>query len=167
MGIRTTIIEDKDDNAISIPNLLFSTNPVIRKKNGVHSKGIHQIGVARIPSNARGIAGLWDSAESKPIVVVGMSLNLLTQHDAYVDVVRVRASQLDFVGEYLYREADISGVQKTNRGIIHRTGPGYIAEGTGTINLAQLAFLSAPFFFKACSIITYSPLILFFLFLSR
>ena len=41
MGIRTTIIEDKDGNVISIPNLLFSTNPVIRKKNGVHSKGIH------------------------------------------------------------------------------------------------------------------------------
>ena len=41
MGIRTTIIEDKDGNAISIPNLLFSTNPVIRKKNGVRSKGTH------------------------------------------------------------------------------------------------------------------------------
>lgn len=32
MGIRTTIIETKDGDIVSIPNSLFATNPVIRKK---------------------------------------------------------------------------------------------------------------------------------------
>lgn len=31
MGIRTTIIETKDGNIVSIPNSIFATNPVIRK----------------------------------------------------------------------------------------------------------------------------------------
>jgi len=34
IGIRTTVIEDKDGNKIFIPNSLFITNPVIRKKDG-------------------------------------------------------------------------------------------------------------------------------------
>lgn len=32
MGIRTTIVETKDGDIVSIPNSLFATNPVIRKK---------------------------------------------------------------------------------------------------------------------------------------
>ena len=34
IGIRTTVIEDKEGNTIFIPNSLFITNPVIRKKDG-------------------------------------------------------------------------------------------------------------------------------------
>ena len=43
----------------------------------------------------------------------------------------------DFVDDYKYREADVTGVQKTYQGIVHRTGSGFIVEGTGTINLAS------------------------------
>ena len=32
IGIRTTIIEDKDGNTIFIPNSIFITNPLTRKK---------------------------------------------------------------------------------------------------------------------------------------
>ena len=34
IGIRTTVIEDKDGNTVFIPNSLFISNPVTRKKNG-------------------------------------------------------------------------------------------------------------------------------------
>jgi len=32
MGIRKTIVETKDGDIVSIPDSLFATNPVIRKK---------------------------------------------------------------------------------------------------------------------------------------
>jgi len=34
IGIRTTVLKDKEGNTIYIPNLLFITNPVKRKKDG-------------------------------------------------------------------------------------------------------------------------------------
>lgn len=34
IGIRTTVLKDKEGNTIYIPNLLFITNPVKRKNNG-------------------------------------------------------------------------------------------------------------------------------------
>jgi len=34
IGIRTTVLKDKEGNIIYIPNLLFITNPVKRKNNG-------------------------------------------------------------------------------------------------------------------------------------
>jgi len=33
IGIRTTVIEDKDGNTVFIPNSLFISNPVTRKKD--------------------------------------------------------------------------------------------------------------------------------------
>jgi small conductance mechanosensitive channel len=41
IGIRTTVIEDKDGNTVFIPNSLFISNPVTRKKNG-SKKGLNQ-----------------------------------------------------------------------------------------------------------------------------
>jgi small-conductance mechanosensitive channel len=41
IGIRTTVIEDRDGNTVFIPNSLFISNPVTRNKSGT-SKGLDQ-----------------------------------------------------------------------------------------------------------------------------
>ena len=42
ISIRTTIIQTSDGDTVSIPNSIFATNPVIKKKGGQHSASLRE-----------------------------------------------------------------------------------------------------------------------------